>query len=271
MALSNRSTSPIPLFKHPIQNEESDRIDADQPTMSLKALARIEPSKTEEEEAPEEPAFLSDTAEITTVNPPIADFTTDTTAILNPNPALLPATLPPEVPVFMRNPGPPPRLPHNREVKSLGRTSYRFQQVQYGYANHRKLLYICAAIGLILLFVIVVIRPQDRKVEFSNVASATSTTAEPTKKPVYTVVAEDEQFAVVNDPVGFVLEEPRDGSIQVQNLNQYTLVGLQRKSDDGWFQVKGGTGWIKAASIKIFPTEQAAWAYKNAEEAKIKG
>lgn len=273
MALSNRSTTPIPLFKHPNLNPEPDRIDADQPTMPLKALVRLEPAPAGQTETLQEPAYLSDTAEVPTVNPLISDVTTDVNTSVNPNPEILPATLLPEIPLYMRNPGPPPRLPHNRAVKSLGRTSYRFQQVQFGYANHRKLLYICAAIGIILLFVLVVIRPQDRKVEISSANAATSSATEPTstKKPVYTLVSVTEQYAIVTDVAGFVLEEPRDGSIQVQNLNQFTLVGLQRKSDDGWFQLKGGTGWIKAASVKIFPTEQAAWTFKNAEEAKIKG
>jgi hypothetical protein len=188
----------------------------------------------------------------------------------------LPVIPPAEPPLYLRNPGPPPKLPRNRNVTSLGRTSYRFQEVRFGYTNRRTLLYICAVIGIILLFVIIVIRPQDRKVENTlPVASAASTTATvaatPTPKPAVIIVPADEQFAVVTVTNGLVLEEPRDGSTQVQTLSQFTYIAFQRKSEDGWYQLKGGAGWIKASSVQVFATEKAAWDYKNSEEAKIKG
>ena len=203
---------------------------------------------------------------------PAANYSYNQDTNYNP---YLPVIPPAETPLYLRNPGPPPKLPHNRNVTSLGRTSYRFQEVRFGYTNRRTLLYICAVIGIILLFVIVVIRPQDRKVENSlPLASASSTitvSATPTPKPSIILVPANEQFAVVTAATGLVLEEPRDGSTQIQTLSQFTYIAFQRKSEDGWYQLKGGAGWIKASSVQVFATEKAAWDYKNSEEAKIKG
>jgi hypothetical protein len=259
MALSNRYTSPLSIFNPSDQDEKvSDHI-----TKPLQALARIEPAR--------EPEFQAEVREEALQNPPLDAFEINTDVDVEN----IPVTPPPpaELPLYLRNPGPPPRLPRNPEVKSLGRTSYRFREVQFGYANHRVLLYACAVIGIILLFVIIVLKPQDRKVEISLLADSAggALNPEPTKKPVYSVIPPLEQFAVVTDVAGFVLEEPRDGAIQVQNLSQFTYIAFQKKSDDGWYQLKGGTGWIKAASVKTFGTEQAAWDFKRTEEAKIKG
>ncbi len=260
MALSNRSTSPHPLFNHSSQGEKENPLvtEPEQITRPLKALARVEP-------ASEEPVYQAKTADEPFVNPPLDDVAANTD--------FMPVVLPAEVPVYLRNPGPPPRLPRNSNVKSLGRTSYRFQEVKFGYSNSRTLLYICALIGVVLLFVLLVLKPQDRKVEVSGLGASASGTTGPvtTRKPAFTAVASDEQFAIVTDVAGFVLEEPRDGAIQVQNLSQFTYIAFQKKSDDGWYQLKGGTGWLKASSVKTFSTDQAAWDFKRTEEAKIKG
>lgn len=277
MALSNRFTSQLSLVKpaaltgKETETETGNETEveplSDQITRPFKALATVAPQ--------EETFYQPDPAEL---NPTLFGVEADTNPILpavfaNNNP-MLPAIPPAEIPLYLRNPGPPPKLPRNRSVKSLGRTSYRFQQVQFGYNNHRTLLYICAVIGIILLFVIIVIRPQDRKVEINvPVASAADSTVDPTatRKPSFMLVPSNEQFAVVTDVAGFVLEEPHDGAMQIQNLSQFTYIAFQRKSDDGWYQLKGGTGWIKASSVKVFGSEKAAWDYKNSEEAKIKG
>ncbi len=275
MALSNRFTSqlslvkPIDLTEKENENETEPEVDpiSEEITRPFKALATVVPQ--------EEPFYQPDPAEL---NPALFGVAADTNPILpavsaNDNPMLL-AHQPAEVPLYMRNPGPPPKLPRNLNVKSLGRSSYRFQQVQFGYTNRRTQLYICALIGIILLFVIIVIRPQDRKVENNiPVAVAANSTVDPavTKKPFYSLVTNNEQFAVVTDAAGFVLEEPHDGAMQIQNLSQFTFIALQRKSDDGWYQLKGGAGWIKASSVTVFPSEETAWGFKNSEEAKIKG
>lgn len=262
MALSNRSTSPLSLFKHSDQGEKENEIEEpEQITRPFKALARVEPTV-------EEPAVAqAETTGEPFVNPPLEDIATNT------NVNLMPVVLPPEVPLYLRNPGPPPRLPRNQNVKSLGRTSYRFQEVKFGYSNRRALLYICAVIGIILLFVLIVLKPQDRKIEVSGAAVSASGTLGPvpTRKPSFTAVSSAEQFAIVTDVAGFVLEEPRDGAVQVQNLSQFTYIAFQKKSDNGWYQLKGGIGWIKASAVKVFETEKAAWDFKNSEEAKIKG
>jgi hypothetical protein len=254
MALSNRFTSSISLFNRSEQEEK----ESDQITKPLQALARVEPKV--------ETNFDDATREVAFVNPPLDEVTTNNNIV----PVAPPVA---EVPLYLRNPGPPPRLPRNRDVKSLGRTSYRFQEVKFDYTNRRGLLYACAVIGIILLFVLTVLKPQDRKVVVSQLGASASGAMEvmPTKKPVYTAVASTEQYAVVNAAAGFVLEEPRDGAIQIQNLSQFTYIALQKKSDAGWYQLKGGAGWIKASSIKTFGTEQAAWDFKRAEETKIKG
>jgi hypothetical protein len=268
MTLSNRYTSPLSIFNPSDQDEKvSEPI-----TKPLRALARIEPAR-------EEPEFQAEVREEDLQNPPLAAFEMNTDTEAENIPVAPPA--PAEMPLYLRNPGPAPRLPRNLEVKSLGRTSYRFQEVQFGYANRRVLLYACAVIGIILLFVIIVLKPQDRKVEVSFLADSAggalnpaigASNSEPTiKRPVYSAIPPLEQFAVVTDVAGFVLEEPRDGAMQVQNLSQFTYIAFQKKSDDGWYQLKGGAGWIKAASVKTFGTEQAAWDFKRGEEAKIKG
>lgn len=271
MALSNRYTSPLSLFNHSDQDEK----ESEQITRPFQALARIEPAT--------QPEFEAEVREEASENPPLAAFETNTDTdtatdfITDTNPDMgannIPVAPPAEVPLYLRNPGPPPRLPRNLEVKSLGRTSYRFQEVQYGYANRRTMLYVCAVIGIILLFVLVVLKPQDRKIEVSDLGASAgqALNPEPTKKTVYSPIPPLEQFAVVTDAAGFVLEEPRDGAIQVQNLSQFTYIAFQKKSDDGWYQLKGGAGWLKASSVKVFGTEQAAWDFKRAEEAKIKG
>jgi hypothetical protein len=174
------------------------------------------------------------------------------------------------MPLYLRNPGPPPKLPRNADLTGVGRSSYRFRGIGSN-GDYRVLLIGCAAIGLIMLFILVVLRPQDNikvqsvSVPAGAVAVATATFA-PTSTPnvpnVVTNVDKTEQFALVVAKEGIVLEEARDGSAKMQTLQQYTILNLERKSSRGWYELKGG-GWIKASSIKLYGDIEATWAAKR--------
>jgi hypothetical protein len=287
MALSNRYTSPLSVVKpaDPIEEEtdietpieETTGVEpiSEQVTAPFKSLAVVVPPAepfSEPDPAELNPSLFAAEADTNPGMAPAANYNYNQDYNYNP---YLPVIPPAEPPLYLRNPGPPPKLPRNRKVTSLGRTSYRFQEVRFGYTNRRTLLYICAVIGIILLFVIIVIRPQNRKVEntlpLASAASTVTLAATPTPKPAVIIVPSTEQFAVVTATSGLVLEEPRVGAAQIQTLSQFTYIAFQRKSEDGWYQLKGGAGWIKASSVQVFATEKAAWDFKNSEEAKIKG
>lgn len=175
-----------------------------------------------------------------------------------------------DAPLYLRNPGPPPKLPRNADLTGVGRSSYRFQGVRTS-GDYRTLLIACAVVGLILLFILAVLRPQDNlkipavSVPVGVVAQPTATFA-PTSTPnipnVVTNVDKTEQFGLIVAKEGLVMEEPRDGAAKMQTLQQYTILNLERKSSRGWYEIKGG-GWIKAASLKLFPDIEATWAAKR--------
>ncbi len=172
----------------------------------------------------------------------------------------------PEPPLYLRNPGPPPRLPRNTNVTNFGRSSFRLRNSGSARPNYVPHLVVCAIVGLVLLFVLIVIKPQNRSVDSNPAANRTSARATPNLTPVITAVPVAETFALVNVPEGLVLEEPRAGAGRVQILDQYTLLAFQRKSTAGWYQLKGGSGWINAQSVKTYPNEEAAWSAKREAE-----
>lgn len=167
-------------------------------------------------------------------------------------------------PLYLRNPGPPPRLPRNWNVNNLGRSSYRFREIGPGKANRRPLLWLCALLGIGLLYVLLVMQPQRQvQTNFFSEANQAAQPAVTVPKSVLSPVGATEQYALVMEAEGKVLEEPRSEASQVQTLKKYTFIALQRKHSGGWYQLKGGSGWIASTAIKTYPTEEAAWKVKR--------
>lgn len=233
----------------------------DVPTVEIQALARLDP---------EDEPVIGPRPVI-----PAASGSADASGHEPEQEPAPPAPIPlAEIPLYLRNPGPPPRLPRNADFTSYGRTSYRLNSVQRGY-NRRPLLWACAVIGVAILYVLLIVKPQNRLLEdpvaiepTPIVARITGSAAEltPTLGPVPT----DEQFGLVTVPEGLVVEEPSLGASPVEKVKQYTVLTFQRKSTAGvgWYQLKGGKGWISALSVKAYPSEQTALAAKQELESK---
>ncbi len=228
------------------------------------ALARIEPATIETPEAA--PAFA----------PP--SFSADAGGNEPPQPYTPPPPIAPveDVPLYLRDPGPPPRLPRKMDFTSNGQTSYRLREVRHGYINRRPLLWACAIIGLVVLYLLIVAKVQNRPAESQNSLEPTpivTRALRPTTDPrlISNPLPSDEQFGMVFGQDGLILEEPRVGATTVEVLRPGSVVAFMRKSESGlgWYQLKNGTGWISLLSVKTFPTEDAALRAKRDYEAKI--
>ena len=73
-----------------------------------------------------------------------------------------PIAAPPPLPLYLQDPGPPPRLPRNMNLRKFDRASYQFKAVGGGRPNYRPLLWACAVVGLLILFLLMVVKIQNR-------------------------------------------------------------------------------------------------------------
>ncbi len=232
------------------------------PAEPLPGSSSLQPTST----APRSQSSQSLTTLDTTAAPP--------TVINDPQPSL-PATgplengSPPPAPLYLQNPGPPPRLPRNRNVNNLGRSSYRYKGTASGQANYRWLLWVCATLGLVILYLLLVVKIQNRTVNgpaIENYPESYSTTPQTTGQ-AFETVGPGEQFALVVASQARVREEPSNEARTIQNLQRYTLVALQNRVPGGWYQLKGGSGWLMAASLELYPDSDKAWTAKRRYEA----
>ncbi len=256
MELSNRITLPYVNIQPKLSPEKEQGLDqetAREP--QLQALARLEQ--------------ITD-PELTAV--PLAQPLAGPalTVSLPTSPSMIPPAQPQAVPIYLRDPGPPPGLPRNRNVQTIGRMSYRLNRAERNSSRYRNLLWACAFSGLVLLLVLVVFQPQNRPVSSpqlnETIIAAEAGLIAANNRPTVRPVPLAEQFAVVITGQGLVLDEPHDKALSVQNLAQYTFIAFQRKTNTAWYQLKGGFGWIKAGQVKTFETEEAAWEFKRASE-----
>ncbi len=257
MKLSDRFSFPFPKPKKKAEEEAGSQSGALDPKQVVpqRALVRLDLNNEEE------------------IGIPPASAAADASGPdLDPTPLPTP---PADLPLHLRNPGPPPRVPRNADLTTYGRTSYRLREIRHDYTNRRPLLWACAAIGLFLLFLLMVVKPQNRLLDnpvaveptpiVANVSAGSSSSARPT---VVTVAA-TEQFGVVLTPEGLVLEEARNGATVVDRFKQYSVLNFQRKNSAGWYQLKGGSGWISAATIRLYPSEQAANDARREFESRV--
>lgn len=189
-----------------------------------------------------------------------------------PNATQALALVPEEVPVFLRNPGPPPKMPRNSELLGAGRNSYRFREIRAGAGDYKWWLLGCVVAGLILLAVLAIGKPQKNIVvslpslPLAPVAAPTATIApSPTANgPIVLLpISPGEQYALVVAQEGIVLEEPKDNAAQMQVYARYTVLSLARKTNRDWYEIKGSIGWIKASALKFYPDIDSAWAAKR--------
>lgn len=182
------------------------------------------------------------------------------------------ALVPEEVPIFLRNPGPPPKMPRNSELLGAGRNSYRFREIRASAGDYKWWLLSCAIAGLILLGILAIGKPQKNIVvslpnlPIAPVAAPTATVAPSptTNSPIVLLpIAPGEQYALVVAQEGVVLEEPKDNAAQMQVYARYTVLSLTRKTNRDWYEIKGSIGWIKASALKFYPDIDSAWAAKR--------
>ncbi|HEX2912937.1 MAG TPA: hypothetical protein VH186_19175 [Chloroflexia bacterium] len=247
MTLSNANRYALPSSKH---HKKKKRANVEDST-NQKALVLADLETTGLSETPE--PDVSETA------PQLHEITETLTLPGNPS---IPEPGPVELPLYLRDPGPPPKLPRRLEVRFADHASYRIRGVDRT-NTHRKLLWSAAALGVVLLFVLIVIKPQNKPIlSFNSQTQAsvigTDIAINQETKPVISDVQPYEQFGVVTVSQVMVREEPDNNSTAIKSLSRMDYTAFKRKISTGWYLLKDGTGWIEASAVQTYQTEQEA-------------
>ncbi len=159
--------------------------------------------------------------------------------------------------------GRPPKPVGWNPDRSSDRFAYRISSVRRDTTALRNGLLLAAVLGIgvlgWLVFNKLTISSNKMEQELAAI-SAASLSAIPTAAPTISIspLLAAEAWAVVTSLEAPIFATPDNSGVPTQKLKRWTLLAFEKKSSNGWYRLFGGSGWVQAAQVKTYATEQSA-------------